>query len=147
MNLASKLIATLTLCIFMQGLSIAQPTVQGAGPAMAKGKERIKALHAAYITEALNLTEDESQKFWPIHREYANEMINARLQNRNASELEIEEKSLQIKKKYNDRFIKILGNERTNLLYKKDKEFRNKVIDQAKKMRERQSGGRNRRMQ
>ncbi len=114
---------------------------------MGKGKERIKALHAAYITEALNLTEDEAQKFWPIHREYANEMISTRLQNRNASELEIEEKSLQIKKKYNDRFIKILGNDRTDLLYKKDKEFRNKVIDQAKKMRERQSGGRNRRMQ
>jgi Spy/CpxP family protein refolding chaperone len=33
-------------------------------------KEKIKALKVAYITEELNLTSEEAQKFWPIYNTY-----------------------------------------------------------------------------
>ncbi len=33
-------------------------------------RERIKALKTAYITEGLNLTAKEAQKFWPIYNEF-----------------------------------------------------------------------------
>ena len=33
-------------------------------------RERIKSLKAAYITDQLNLSSEEAQKFWPIYNQY-----------------------------------------------------------------------------
>ena len=33
-------------------------------------RERVKALKIAFITEQLNLTETEAQKFWPIYNAF-----------------------------------------------------------------------------
>ena len=33
-------------------------------------KEKVKALKMAYITEQLNLTTEEAQKFWPIYNAF-----------------------------------------------------------------------------
>ena len=49
--------------------------------------------------------------------------------------LEKEEASLNTKKKYNDKFIKVLGAEKTNLFFIKDSEFRKKMVDKLKKQR------------
>ncbi|MFK7832529.1 MAG: sensor of ECF-type sigma factor [Winogradskyella sp.] len=50
-------------------------------------KERIKALKIALITEKLELTKDEAQKFWPIYNAHEQEMemlrINGREKRRN----------------------------------------------------------------
>ena len=35
-----------------------------------EGREKIKALKIAYITEQLNLSATEAEKFWPIYNEY-----------------------------------------------------------------------------
>jgi hypothetical protein len=35
-----------------------------------KGREKIKQLYIAYITQEINLSEDEAEKFWPIHNQY-----------------------------------------------------------------------------
>lgn len=35
-----------------------------------KGKEKIKALKIAFITDKLNLTQSEAEKFWPIYNAY-----------------------------------------------------------------------------
>jgi hypothetical protein len=53
----------------------------------------------------------------------------------NGTELEKEEASLNIKKKYNDRFAKIIGKERTENFYKKDREFREKLVKKIKEKR------------
>ncbi len=42
-------------------------------------KEHIKALKIAFITEELELTEDEAQKFWPIYNAHEKEMEMLRL--------------------------------------------------------------------
>jgi hypothetical protein len=52
---------------------------QGPGP---EGKrEKIKALKVAYITEQLQLTPEEAQRFWPVYNEFD--------QKRHALEIEI----------------------------------------------------------
>lgn len=43
-------------------------------------REKIKALKVAYITEELNLTTDEAQKFWPIYNMYDDKQFNLRHQ-------------------------------------------------------------------
>lgn len=50
-------------------------------------EERLKALKIAFITDKLDLTEDEAQKFWPIYNAHEKEVemlrINAREKRRN----------------------------------------------------------------
>ncbi|MBK8670424.1 MAG: hypothetical protein IPN89_13635 [Saprospiraceae bacterium] len=41
-------------------------------------KDKVKAQRAAYITQQLDLTEDESQKFWPIYNTYQSELEKVR---------------------------------------------------------------------
>ena len=41
-------------------------------------QEKIKALKVAYITEQLELTTDEAQKFWPIYNDYQEKQFDLR---------------------------------------------------------------------
>jgi Skp family chaperone for outer membrane proteins len=107
--------------------AFAQP---GADP---KKEQKIQALYVAYITQELKLTEDEAQKFWPVHAQYDNEIKGLRAE---SSELERQQAALNIKKKYQDRFTKILGAQRTNDFYVKDGEFRKKLIERLRNMRQ-----------
>ncbi len=61
---------------------------------------RIASLKIAYLTRKLNLSPEEAQRFWPIYNNYANEIKNARIEQRKnkASELETEDKILDIRK-------------------------------------------------
>lgn len=43
--------------------------------------ERIKALKTAYITNALNLTPQEAEKFWPIYNDYSEKINELRFVN------------------------------------------------------------------
>ncbi len=45
-------------------------TTYAQGPRKAERMERIKALWTAYLTQELELSSDESAKFWPIYNEY-----------------------------------------------------------------------------
>ncbi|KGL63994.1 hypothetical protein [Polaribacter sp. Hel1_85] len=56
-----KLITFLTITLFC----VVSISAQGR-----KGKEKIKALKIAYLTEQLNLTSTEAEKFWPIYNAY-----------------------------------------------------------------------------
>ena len=96
-----------------------------------EGKQKIKALYIAFMTEELNITETEAQQFWPLHKEFTKEL--AQLNRLNLGELEKEESRLNVKKKFKDRFMKIIGIERSNLFFKKDKEFKHELINQLKK--------------
>jgi Skp family chaperone for outer membrane proteins len=98
-----------------------------------KKEQKIQALYVAYITQELKLTEEEAQKFWPVHAQYDNEIKALKSE---SSELERQQSVLNIKKKYQDRFTKILGAQRTNDFYIKDGEFRKKLIERLRNMRQ-----------
>lgn len=63
-------------------------------------RERIKALKVAFITEKLELTETEAQKFWPIYNAHEKEMdmlrINGREKRRNINLETISESGAKI---------------------------------------------------
>lgn len=44
----------------------------------AQGGERIKAFKRAHITDALSLTTDEAEKFWPIYNAHEDKMSSLR---------------------------------------------------------------------
>ncbi len=97
------------------------------------GKQKIKSLYIAFITQELNLSETEAEKFWPIHHQYNEDLMAS--QKAGQTVLEKEEANLNTKKKYNDKFVKVLGAEKTNLFFKKDNEFRKKMVEKLKKQR------------
>ena len=100
-----------------------------------KKEEKIKALYVAYITQQLALTPDEAQKFWPVHSQYEAELKNVNVNNSN--EIDRQQSVLNVKKKYQGNFIKILGSERSNNFYRQDAEFRKKLVERLKQMRQR----------
>ncbi len=107
-------------------------------PGQADQKDnKIKALYVAYITQQLQLTEGEAQKFWPVHASYENEI---RATNNQADVLERQQSELNIKKKYQDKFVAIIGSGRTNTFYIKDAEFRKRMLERLKKLKQEKRG-------
>ena len=62
-----------------------------------KRVEKIQALYVAYITQQLNLNEEEAQKFWPLHKQFDNDIKAVDM---NIPELDRQQAVLNIKKKY-----------------------------------------------
>lgn len=90
--------------------------------------EKIQALKIAFITQKLQLTPDEAQKFWPVYNEYDNEIHNIELDKSDPNVLDKEEKLLNVRKKYLTSFEKILGPDKTNRLFNAERDFRGLLI-------------------
>jgi hypothetical protein len=85
--------------------------------------ETVEAIKIAYFTRKLNLTPEEAQKFWPVYNQYADELKQLRQRNRDLDEVDMEEKVVNLRKKYKDDFAKVLPGDRVNQFYRVDKEF------------------------
>lgn len=101
-----------------------------AGGAMAQDDQprdlgRLEAYKIAYLTKKLNLTPEEAQRFWPIYNKYQQEIKSTRtnLRSNRPDEIEMEEKMLNIRKKYNTEFSKALNPDKVNTLFRSEKEF------------------------
>ena len=84
----------------------------------------------AYVTQQLALTPDEAQKFWPLHTQFANDLKGVK---HDLPELVKEEARLNIKKKYQDNFTKILGTNRCERFFRMNDEFKRKLRDRLQK--------------
>ena len=91
----------------------------------AQNGTRIETLKIAYITNRLNLSPEEAQKFWPIYNNYSLELKVARMkaQNNNSSEIELDESLLNIRKKYSVLFSQVLPPAKVDIFFKSEKEF------------------------
>ncbi|MBI3883020.1 MAG: hypothetical protein HY305_02065 [Sphingobacteriales bacterium] len=109
-------------------------------------EQKIEALKVAFISRELDLTPDEAQKFWPVYNQYAKE-IRATVKEDNGDVLERDEKVLNIRKRYKDQFIKVVGEERMNKLFGAEARFRQLLIKRMQHRQDGQGGGENRRFQ
>ena len=114
------------------------PQGPGHGPRGGRG-EKIEALYVAFITHELNFSEEDAQKFWPVHAQYDEEMKGLKM---DMPELDRQQAVLNIKKKYQDKFIKVLGRERTDEFYRKDAEFRKRLVERLQEMKDRKESDR-----
>ncbi|MEO9209601.1 MAG: hypothetical protein ABI208_00805 [Ginsengibacter sp.] len=94
--------------------------------------ERIQALKIAFITQRLQLTPAEAEKFWPVYREYDNEIKILMVNQKGHDVLETEEKLLNIRKRYKPNFEKILGTDRMNNVFNAEQDFRRVLIKRLK---------------
>lgn len=106
-------------------------------------QNHIESVRAAFITQKLDLTAEESQKFWPVYNEYQQELkqlMMERNKQRKAGkddsdhddELEIETQVLELRKRYRDEFSKVLPPKKAVLVYPAEREFRQQLIRQLK---------------
>ena len=93
-------------------------------------QEKIQALYVAYITQQLALTPDEAQKFWPVHTQFTNELKAVRS---DMPELEKQQAVLNIKKKYQDNFNRVLGPKRCERFFRIDGDFKRKLLERIRK--------------
>ena len=93
--------------------------------AKAQDGEKLQALKIAWLTKKLDLSPEEAQRFWPIYNRYTEEIRSIRQdqKQKNTPELEVEDKILNVRKKYNGEFSKALSAEKVNTLFKSEKDF------------------------
>jgi hypothetical protein len=101
--------------------------------------EKIQALKIAFITQKLQLTSAQAEKFWPVYNQYQDEIKNLRVNNKNGDVIENEQKLLDIRKKYKPSFEKILGPQKLNDLFNAERDFRNVLIKRLKNQRQQRS--------
>jgi len=116
--------------------------------------EKIKAKKIAYLTDALNLTPAEAEKFWPVYNEFEQKrfaIMHERRELEQKLEKKIddmaEDKYIELSKKlssfpkregdlfteYNDKFLKILPPRKVVELYVADINFRGFLLREYKK--------------
>ncbi|MGV3612105.1 MAG: hypothetical protein ACO1N0_14195 [Fluviicola sp.] len=126
----------------------------GQAPGDDKEKEdKIEALKVGFITKELSLTSVEAEKFWPVYNELEAKLkeirqsckkINKELReseekisNDDAKKkmntlFENDQKELDLKKEYSEKFIKIIGEKRTLKLLSLEHEFRRVLLERLK---------------
>jgi Spy/CpxP family protein refolding chaperone len=143
-------------------VSLAQPDrdFQG-GPGKERMMEKLESMRVAFLTNRLDLTTEESTKFWPVYNEYAKIRMELRMEiRRDERELKgkdlsdeeskkvlerqfaNQEKELTLKKNYYEKFKAILPPQKLAKLEPAEMEFNHEVIREIKERKEqRRMGG------
>lgn len=103
--------------------------------------EKIDAARTAFLTDKMNLTPEQAQKFWPLYNEYDAKRKELRKKGRpfkgqnleNLSDAQLKEqmnlmfdtrqKELNLDKEYADKFQKVISIRQLAAMYKGEREF------------------------
>ncbi len=149
-----RIAASLLFLLITVTVSFGQRDGHPAG----RGMERIHAAKMAYITDRLHLTAEQSGNFTPLYNEYEQEKIASRrkyMQKYKSMEpdeaddatskqfiddnLDYQQEVIQIKRRYNDRFLKIITPQQLADLHQAEREFKQILMQ---RLRERRENGR-----
>jgi hypothetical protein len=119
-----------------------------AGQREQKIAEKIEAKKITFITQKLNLSPNEAQQFWPVYNEFQEKAKALRpLCKRDAEAISTdaeankwienllvnEQKDLDLKKDYYNRFMKVLPPSKVATLIHLEEEFKHKMINSLRK--------------
>ncbi|WP_296315649.1 hypothetical protein [Winogradskyella sp. UBA3174] len=126
-------------------------------------RKKIKALKIAHITEQLDLTKDEAQKFWPVYNsnEEAENKLRAKSNNRsnenrpeNLTEsqakthllemINLDKEKVELRSKMLNDLLKILPAKKIVSLLQAERSFKRKMIEEFKERHSGERGGRRR---
>lgn len=111
-------------------ISMAQPPANDP-----RQQERVQALEIAFLSRKLELTPDEAQKFWPIYNDYKRDIRQVMMAQRNNPDrdlIDMEQKMVDVRKKYKERFVGCIGQPRMNKLFSSEREFRGVLMNQLR---------------
>ncbi|WP_207429715.1 hypothetical protein [Pedobacter sp. SYSU D00535] len=108
-------------------------------PALAQQGKQLEAVKVGYITNKLDLSAEEAQRFWPVYHNYEREMrevIKQRNKERKSGatvdELKYETQILNIRKKYKKEFSEVLPASKVALVFQAERDFREQLIKELR---------------
>jgi hypothetical protein len=141
------------------------PAVMFAQDKQENKKDKVETMHIAYISQKLDLTTDEAEKFWPVYNQYKADMDQLRKQRQDnieavkkaggidsmsdadvqkliTSETDIETRQLELRKQYLAKFQQVIPVRKVAKFFVAEDGFKRYLLNQLSKRRER--GGRER---
>ena len=106
-----------------------------------KKQQDIEALKVAFISKELELTPDEAQKFWPVYNQYSKE-LKTMVKSDDVNVIERDEKVLNLKKKYQEQFTRVLGQQRMNRIFSAEGKFHQLLIKSLRNQNQRNKANR-----
>lgn len=116
-----------------------------------RANAKIEAQKIAYITNRLDLTTEESAKFWPVYNQFQKDRKvinrkykrNQRIENMSDAELEEQmmdnfkkdQELLDLKKTYFEKFKKVVSIRKIATLQVAEREFKTTILDMMKERR------------
>jgi len=118
-------------------------------------KDKIEVIHTAYLTEKLNLTPEQAEKFWPVYNQYRNDqaelqkqrkanaktvkdaggidnMSDADIQKLVTNEIDIKTRELDLHKKYVVKFQEVISLKQVAKLFIAEEQFKLYLLNQLK---------------
>lgn len=114
-----------------------------------KAQDKIKAARIAFITEKLELTPAEAERFWPIYREFTNKRVELKQQFEQARKnpvpkekveqhdkdlvelgFKLKQEELNLEKDYSQRMLNIIPAQKLMALKNAEDDFRRLLIQQ-----------------
>lgn len=136
------------LLMLILSVSITSATCQGQPPKgnRAQMREQVRSMKIAYITDALKLTPEESQQFWPLYNKYWEERsgkahakrdLYRRIESQQATEVQLKDifknqkEEHDIMERYAEQFKKILSIDKVAKLFVAEESFKNFLLRKA----------------
>ncbi|HTH56253.1 MAG TPA: hypothetical protein VL728_09420 [Cyclobacteriaceae bacterium] len=135
------------LLVSLTFASTAQEVVEDAQPDV-NVKDKIKAARVGLITQRLNLTPDQAQKFWPIYNEFDQKRADVRKPYRDAQKdinpnnpdpkqqqalidlgIKVKQDELNLEKEYSAKMMSVITAQQMLNLRKAEHDFRNIIIN------------------
>jgi hypothetical protein len=127
-------------------------------------KDKIETMHIAYLSQKLNLTSAEAEKFWPIYNQYkaaqdqlrkqrmgnveavkkaggVDNMSDGEVQKLIVSETDLESRELDLRKEYITKFQQAIPVRKVAKFFIAEDEFKRYLLNQLRKRREQNGRG------
>ena len=122
-------------------------------------KDKIETMHIAYLSQKLDLTSSEAEKFWPIYNQYkaakdelrkqridnvmavkkaggVDNMSDADVQKLIADETDLETRELELRKEYVTKFEQVISPHKVAKFFIAEDEFKRFLLNELRKRRE-----------
>ena len=118
--------------------------------AQSRKGERIHALKVSFITNKMELSSDQAERFWPVYNKYEQDVRTTRKQyltqgkarNRKMTDaearqyvennLDFQEAVIDLKRRYKEQFLKVISAQQLANLYTAEREFKQMLIQKLR---------------
>jgi len=118
--------------------------VRPAYPATGNSRgARVEVVKESFIGRQLNLSPQQSRYFWPLYRQYTQEMVavrQAKRQNMASNttdpnrqlqlDFQYDNQLVSIRKRYTNEFLRLMTPQKVSLLFKSEREFNDELVRQ-----------------
>ncbi|CAM3895705.1 hypothetical protein MUGA111182_15975 [Mucilaginibacter galii] len=105
------------------------------------GRNKVESYRENYVDRQLNLNEDQKAKFWPVYRQYHDEITSVKRAKRQniltnksrdqmQKDLQFDQQLIDIKRRYNQEFMKIMPADKVAKIYQSEREFNDELFKQ-----------------